>query len=180
MLSLQIDDASVFSLLWMAPDGQVWAGAQSGYDANATTQLYRFDGKSWAKQGSATERLMALTGVDAANVWAATSTELLRSDGKGFVRTYVAPAGEFRACAFAAADRGYCVGTAGLAVVWDGLTWRPMTGAPWSGDAEVFGVCRRQVFDVPPPPPRPYVTEHRVQSRTCGGCGTVTEATYSL
>src|SRR4249920_1806769 len=44
-------------------------------------------------------------------------------------------------------------------------------------DAEVFGVCRRQVFDVPPPPPRPYVTEHRVQSRTCGGCGTVTEAT---
>src|SRR5206468_7078942 len=33
------------------------------------------------------------------------------------------------------------------------------------------------VFDVPPPPPRPYVTEHRVQSRTCGGCGTVTEAT---
>ena len=40
-------------------------------------------------------------------------------------------------------------------------------------DAEVFGVCRRQVFDVPPPPPRPYVTEHRVQSRTCGGCGTI-------
>ena len=44
-------------------------------------------------------------------------------------------------------------------------------------DAEVFGVCRRQVFDVPPSPPRPYVTEHRVQSRTCGGCGTTTEAT---
>src|SRR3954453_12448073 len=44
-------------------------------------------------------------------------------------------------------------------------------------DAEVFGVCRRQVFDVAPPPPRPYVTEHRVQSRTCGGCGTTTEAT---
>ena len=44
-------------------------------------------------------------------------------------------------------------------------------------DAEVFGVCRRQVFDVPPHPPRPYVIEHWVQSRTCGGCGTVTEAT---
>ncbi len=43
--------------------------------------------------------------------------------------------------------------------------------------AEVFGVCRHQVVDLPPPPPRPYVTEHRVQSRTCGGCGTVTEAT---
>ena len=38
-------------------------------------------------------------------------------------------------------------------------------------------MCRRQVFDVPPPPPRPYVIEHRVQSRTCGGCGTTTEAT---
>ena len=43
-------------------------------------------------------------------------------------------------------------------------------------DAEVFGMCRHQVVDLPPPPPRPYVTEHRVQSRTCGGCGTVTEA----
>lgn len=43
-------------------------------------------------------------------------------------------------------------------------------------DAEVFGVCRHQVVDVPPPPPRPYVVEHRVQSRTCAGCGTVTEA----
>jgi len=29
-------------------------------------------------------------------------------------------------------------------------------------DAEIFGVCRHQVFDIPPPPPRPYVTEHRV------------------
>jgi len=44
-------------------------------------------------------------------------------------------------------------------------------------DAEVFGVSRRQVFDVPPPPPRPYVTEHRVQSRTCAACGATTEAT---
>ena len=44
-------------------------------------------------------------------------------------------------------------------------------------DAEIFGVCRHQVFDLAPPPPRPHVTEHRVQSRTCRGCGTVTEAT---
>src|SRR5689334_8295675 len=44
-------------------------------------------------------------------------------------------------------------------------------------DAEVFGVSRRQVFDVPPPPPRPYVTEHRVQSRTCAACGATTGAT---
>ena len=44
-------------------------------------------------------------------------------------------------------------------------------------DAEIFGVCRHQVFDVPPPPPRPYVTEHRAVAKTCGGCGTTTEAT---
>lgn len=43
-------------------------------------------------------------------------------------------------------------------------------------DAEIFGVCRHQVFDVPPPPPRPYVTEHRAVAKTCGGCGTTTEA----
>ena len=62
----------------------------------------------------------------------------------------------------------------------DTITHTPPVCAGCGGDladAEVFGVCRRQVFDVPPPPPRPYVTEHRVQSRTCGGCGTTTEAT---
>jgi transposase len=42
--------------------------------------------------------------------------------------------------------------------------------------AEIFGVCRHQVFDVPPSPPRPYVTEHRAVAKTCGGCGTTTEA----
>lgn len=44
-------------------------------------------------------------------------------------------------------------------------------------EAEVFGVCRHQVFDVPPPPPRPYVLEHRAVAKTCGGCGSTTEAT---
>lgn len=44
-------------------------------------------------------------------------------------------------------------------------------------DAAVFGVCRHQVFDVPPPPPRPYVTEHRAVAKTCSGCGSTTEAT---
>jgi transposase len=43
-------------------------------------------------------------------------------------------------------------------------------------DAAVFGVCRHQVFDIPPPPPRPYVVEHRVVAKTCGGCGAVTAA----
>ncbi|MGH3930761.1 MAG: IS66 family transposase [Pseudonocardiaceae bacterium] len=44
-------------------------------------------------------------------------------------------------------------------------------------DAEVFAVCRHQVVDTPPQPPRPHVSEHQVQSRTCQGCGTLTEAT---
>jgi transposase len=42
-------------------------------------------------------------------------------------------------------------------------------------DAPVFDERRHQVFDAPPPPPRPHVTEFRVVSRTCGTCGTTTE-----
>jgi transposase len=40
-------------------------------------------------------------------------------------------------------------------------------------DTELVGTAARQVFDVPPPPPRPHVTEYRVVSRRCS-CGTVT------
>ena len=40
-------------------------------------------------------------------------------------------------------------------------------------DSEQVRVAARQVFDVPPPPPRPHVTEYRVVSRRCA-CGTVT------
>jgi hypothetical protein len=40
--------------------------------------------------------------------------------------------------------------------------------------APVFDERRHQVFDVPPPPPRPEVTEYRIVSRTCVGCGTTT------
>lgn len=39
--------------------------------------------------------------------------------------------------------------------------------------APVSGVRRHQVFDAPSPP-RPHVAEHRVVTRTCGGCGTGT------
>jgi transposase len=40
--------------------------------------------------------------------------------------------------------------------------------------APVFDERCHQVFDVPPPPPRPRVTEYRIVSRTCTGCGTTT------
>jgi transposase len=42
-------------------------------------------------------------------------------------------------------------------------------------EAEVFAEQRRQVVDVPEPAPKPMVTEYRVQSKECGGCGSVTE-----
>jgi transposase len=38
-------------------------------------------------------------------------------------------------------------------------------------DAPIVGVTRRQVFDPPPPPVRPQVTEYRMVTRRCG-CGT--------
>jgi len=44
-----------------------------------------------------------------------------------------------------------------------------LSGAP------VLGVQRRQVIDVSPPP-RPRVTEYRLVSRACPGCGTTTTA----
>jgi transposase len=40
--------------------------------------------------------------------------------------------------------------------------------------APIFDERRHQVFDVPPPPPRPRVTEYRIVARTCTGCGTTT------
>lgn len=43
-------------------------------------------------------------------------------------------------------------------------------------DAPVFGVRRHQVFDVPPPPPRPQVTEYRVVARVCPCCTATTAA----
>jgi transposase len=41
--------------------------------------------------------------------------------------------------------------------------------------APVFDERRHQVFDAPPPPPRPQVTEYRVVSRVCTNCGTTSE-----
>lgn len=133
-LLFEVEDTRIFSLLVIAPDGQVWAGAQSGYQENATTQLYRFDGKVWSKVGGDRERIMALAIIDGA-VWAASARELRRFDGTTFESVYVSTTGEFRSCSVA-----YCTGTEGLAVRWDGRAWSPMTGAPWPARAEVFTV----------------------------------------
>ena len=46
-------------------------------------------------------------------------------------------------------------------------------GAPLAG-APVFATRRQQIFDTPPPPPRPHVTEYRIVARTCPCCGTTT------
>ncbi len=43
--------------------------------------------------------------------------------------------------------------------------------------AELTGQASRQVFDAVPPPPRPHVTDYRVGSRRCAGCGTVATGT---
>jgi transposase len=48
-------------------------------------------------------------------------------------------------------------------------------GADLSGEP-VLAEQKRQVFDAGPPPP-PRVTEYRVQSKTCPGCGQVSEGT---
>jgi len=44
------------------------------------------------------------------------------------------------------------------------------------GEAEVTGVIRRQVIDIPVP--TPVVTEHRAQTRRCGCCGAATTASF--
>lgn len=139
-VSLEVEDAGVFSLLWMAPDGQVWAAAQSSYDAGAKSQVHRFDGKTWTKAEVGTDRIMALTGAGAGDVWIATATTLSRFEGASFSPKYTAITGAFRGCAFASPNEGYCVGTQGLAVKWDGATWSPMPSPPWSAQAEIFGV----------------------------------------
>src|SRR6266511_3811472 len=41
-------------------------------------------------------------------------------------------------------------------------------------DTPVAAAHKRQVFEAPPPPPRPIVTEYLVQARTCSVCGTTT------
>ena len=139
-LAYEVDDKSIFSLLWVAPDGQVWAGAQAGYEANATTQLHHFDGTKWSTVGSATNRITSIAGSGTSGPWVTTAKNIFHLEGGALVPSFTAPAGAFRACSFTAPDSGTCVGTQGLAVTWDGKTWSPVTGAPWSPTAEVFGV----------------------------------------
>jgi hypothetical protein len=139
-LAYEIEDTNIFSLLWVAPDGHVWAGAQSSYDRTAPTQLHHFDGTTWSKVGSASKRINSIAGAGAGNVWVATERQILHYEGGFFVPSFTATNGIFRACSFAAPNKGTCVGTNGLAVAWNGTSWSAITGAPWSAAAEVFGV----------------------------------------
>lgn len=134
------DEKVIFSLLWDAQNGEVWAGAQQSYKGDAKTQLYHFDGKQWSKVGSASERITSLTGFGK-DVWITTESQIRHYDGKKFVTSFTTPKGSFRACTFANANEGYCVGSEGLAVVWNGETWSSsLTNVPWSTNAEIFGV----------------------------------------
>ncbi len=134
------DEKSIVSLLTIAGDGQVWAGAQTGRGPKATTSLHRFDGTTWHDVVGPTERVTSLSG-DPTTLWMTTDSKILRLTAGGtFETSYTSTTGAFRACAFAVATRGYCVGTAGLALVWDGAAWTPLAAPPWSTKAEVFGV----------------------------------------
>jgi hypothetical protein len=138
-LELDIDDDEpLFSLIWIAPNGEVWAGAQTEYDDYAKTQLHHYDGTKWTKFGDATRRFVSLAGKSAP--WVASETEIFALEGGALVSKYKATGGFFRGCAFAADDKGWCVGTNGLAVEWNGTAWTPIASKPWSADAEVFGV----------------------------------------
>ncbi len=141
-LVFEAGEESVFSLLWAAPDGQVWAAAQSDDTKGATTQLYHFRAGEWRTVPSPAKRIVSISGADPSNVWIATETEILRLRGEAFVNAFATTSGmgEFRECTFAAPDKGWCVGTLGLAVVWNGVTWTPATDVPWSAQAEVLGV----------------------------------------
>lgn len=141
-LAYEIEDTAVFSLLWVAPDGQVWASAQASWERTATSQLHHFDGTRWSKVGDASKRITSVAGVGTSDVWIATETQILHHENGALVPVYTAPSGSFRGCSFTKPDDGICVGTAGLAVAWDGTTWTPIAGAPWSNAAEVFGVER--------------------------------------
>lgn len=138
-LELETDDASIFGLLWIAPNGEVWAGAHTEYDGDrAKTQLHRFDGTKWTKFGDTTRRFVSLAGKT--DLWVASESEIFALEGDQLVSKYKATGGFFRACTFAAADKGWCVGTNGIGVAWDGTSWTPIANPPWSAQAEVFGV----------------------------------------
>jgi hypothetical protein len=138
-VAFQADDASIVGLLWAAASGEVWAGAQANYDPNATTQLYHGDGTTWSKVGNGSERITSLTGIGS-DVWITTDQEIRHYENGAFAKSFATTKGAFRACAFPVPEQGYCVGTEGLAVVWDGKGWSPLANVPWSSSAIVFGV----------------------------------------
>lgn len=144
-VALDTEDESVFSLLWASGENDIWAAAQTSFAKGAPSKLYRSTGASFDLVATETERIVAIAGVDAKNVWVATESRILRvsvsaSGAVSLVSSYSAPSGAFRGCAFASPSAGWCVGTGGLAVAFDGAAWTPMTNLPWTASAEVMGV----------------------------------------
>lgn len=138
---LEVEDTKTFSLIWVAPDEHVFAVAQSSRDRSAKSDIHHFDGKTWSKLAAVgSTAIMALHGLASNDVWAASATEIFHFDGNAWTSRATVPSGEIRGCAFSAPDQGYCVGTQGLALAWDGSEWKPLANVPWSVEAEVLGV----------------------------------------
>lgn len=137
-LVLGDDEKSVFSLVWASRTGDAIAAAQIGTGPSATTKLFRQDGQTFHPFAAPPKRVVSLAGVDAASLWVATDDAIFRAGESS--PAYTSTNGTFRACAFAAPDKGWCVGTNGLVVTWNGQTWTATSGAPWTAAAEVFGV----------------------------------------
>lgn len=138
-LAFSTGEKTVVSLLQALPNGEVWAGAQSSLKADATTQLYHFDGKQWSMHGGSGERITSLASVGT-DLWLTTAREIRRYSNGKFVTSHTATNETFRACAFKSKDDGYCVGTHGLAVAWNGTSWTTVGNVPWTIAADVFGV----------------------------------------
>jgi len=139
-VSYTASEDAIVSLLWASSDHEVWAGIQASYDEKSPTELRRFDGTKWQPVPSPGSRIVAIAGADAKNVWIATDDRIMRFDGTSFTTAYTATSGAFRSCTFASKDQGWCTGTNGLAIEWDGAAWTPMASVPWSSKAELFGV----------------------------------------
>lgn len=145
---LETQDDDIFTFVWAAPDEEVWAVAQTGRKVSAPSTVRRYDGQQWTVvSDTPSERVDAFAAIDASHVFVAQGQTIRRFDGSQWREVYTLPAGAVRDCSFAKSDRGYCTGTNGFAAAWDGSTFVPVSGAPWSARAEILGAVVTELSD---------------------------------